>query len=240
MSDLPTTPSAPTPLISVRGLGKQYLDGEGAIRVLRAVDLDVQPGEMVAIIGPSGSGKSTLLFVLGLLHPPTTGSYRVAGREVLSLSRSEQAEFRRSWVGFVFQSCNLIENTTVYENLEFPLIYAGVAPQERPARILEALRQVKLDHRIHHAANRLSGGEQQRVAIARALVNRPRIILADEPTGQLDRANGQMVMDHFEQIAKSSNTALLIVTHDMEVAERCTKALHLMDGCLLSGGLQEL
>ncbi len=220
------------PLIQVTRLSKHYSNGHGVISVLRGVNLEVRPGEMLAVMGPSGSGKSTLLFILGLLLPASSGNYQFMGQNMLDLSRAAQAEFRRRRVGFVFQNCDLFENSTVYENLEFPLVYAKVERQERPIRIAAALERVNLVHRIHHPANYLSGGERQRVAIARALVNQPLVILADEPTGHLDRSNGQMVMDHFEQIVAAGDTALIIVTHDAEVAARCTRVFSLEDGIL--------
>jgi len=211
---------------------KDYQNGPEVIRILRGVDLDIFPGDMIAIMGPSGQGKSTFLFVLGLLHPPTEGAYYVEGEDVLTLDRTEQARFRRQFAGFVFQSCNLFEHTTVYENLEYPLIYAGIERKNRPGMIHDALDKVNMGHRIHHPTNRLSGGEQQRVAIARALVNRPRVIFADEPTGQLDRHHGQLVMDHFHEFVSSGETAMVVVTHDPGVAESCTRVCYLRDGAL--------
>ena len=205
-------------LIRVTDLCKTYDNGVDLIHVLRNVNMKVFPGEIVAVMGPSGSGKSTLLFILGIFLHPTSGSYSLAGKDVLSLDRNAQAEFRRSRVGFVFQSCDLLENTTVYENLEFPLIYAGVERRDRPARIAAALERVNLGHRIQHSSNRLSGGERQRVAVARALVNQPQVILADEPTGQLDRSHGHLIMDHFGEIVSDGKTAIIVVTHDPDIA----------------------
>ena len=222
------------PLIKVVGLTHTYDNGAGPIEALREVSLGIQKGEMVAIMGPSGSGKSTLLSILGLLMIPTAGSYTVLDRDVLKLDRSSQASFRRTYVGFVFQRCNLIDTCSVYENLEFPLIYAGVKRSERPERIQDVLARVNMSHRLHHRANQLSGGEQQRVAIARALVNNPLIVLADEPTGQLDRMHGELVMDHFEQILSDGDKAVLIVTHDAQVASRCTRVCLIEDGVLKS------
>jgi ABC-type lipoprotein export system ATPase subunit len=219
-------------LIQVTDLTKTYNNGAGLIPVLREVNLEVYTGEMVAVMGPSGSGKSTLLYILGLLQPPTSGSYRWEGVEISSLGRTEQAEFRRRRLGFVFQACDLLENSTVYENLEFPLIYEGVERQERPPRILEALRKVNLGNRLYHSANLLSGGERQRVAVARALVNRPQLILADEPTGQLDRRHGHLVMEHFEEIIANGDTAVIIVTHDPDIAARCSRVCPMEDGVL--------
>lgn len=219
-------------LIQVNGLTKEYRNGAGLITVLKDVTIQMDQGEMIAIMGPSGSGKSTLLYILGLLLPPTLGSYHFAGKDVLSLDRPAQAEFRRRQVGFVFQSCDLLENSTVYENLEFPLIYAGEDRRARPAKILAALERVNLSHRIHHNANYLSGGERQRVAAARALVNGPRVILADEPTGQLDRDNSHLILDYFQEIIATGETAVVVVTHDPEIAARCSRIYTLRDGRL--------
>lgn len=235
MNDASNTITGNGALISVSGLSKSYRNGHGLISILRQVDLKVRGGEIVAVTGPSGSGKSTLLFILGLFLSPTGGSYRLAGEDVLHLSRASQAEMRRHRLGFVFQSCDLLENSTVYENLEFPLIYAGVDPRERTPRITAALERVNLEHRLHRATSHLSGGERQRVAVARALVNNPPIILADEPTGQLDRANGHLIMDHFLEIVSEGETAIIVVTHDPEIAARCTRTCSLEDGLLLDG-----
>jgi putative ABC transport system ATP-binding protein len=232
MSDRVSTQAGNRPLIQVTDLGKNFSNGAGLIHVLREVNLQVFPGEILAVMGPSGSGKSTLLFILGLFLQPTRGSYRLDGKDVLHLDRTAQAEIRRNRVGFVFQSCDLLENSTVYENLEFPLIYAGVDPRERTTRITAALDQVDLRHRLHHSSNHLSGGERQRVAVARALVNQPQVILADEPTGQLDRKHGHRIMDHFTHIVSNGRTAVLVVTHDPEMAGRCTRTCLLEDGIL--------
>lgn len=219
-------------VIEITGLTKNYQNGEETIRVLKDVNLHVRRGEMVAVMGPSGSGKSTFLFVLGLFLPPTSGSYLVSGRDVLSLNRTDQAIFRREMMGFVFQSCDLLENSTVYENLELPLVYAGVKRRERPDRIREALARVNLEHRVYQPSNRLSGGERQRVAIARALVNQPEFILADEPTGQLDRENSLRVLEYFNKITQGSNMAMVVVTHDAMTAEHCQRTCVLSDGVL--------
>jgi putative ABC transport system ATP-binding protein len=232
MRYLPSPAKANGALIQVSNLTKSYQTDAGDIYVLRDVNLRVYPGEIVAVMGPSGSGKSTFLFILGIFISPTRGSYLLGGEDVLHLDRNAQAEFRRNRVGLVFQSCDLLENSTVYENLEFPLIYAGVDRQDRPARIAAALDLVNLGHRLHHSSNRLSGGERQRVAVARALVNNPQVILADEPTGQLDRSHGHQVMDHFAEIISPSNTSIIVVTHDPEMAARCTQVCSLRDGIL--------
>lgn len=217
-------------LIQVRGLGQDYPDGGSTLNILKEINLEVGKGEILAIMGPSGSGKSTLLFILGLLLKPTRGAYYFLGEDVLQFDRSRQSAFRRQCLGFVFQSCDLIENSTVYENLEFPLMYAKIEKRRRPEMIAEALKRVNLSHRIYHRTNRLSGGEQQRVAVARALVNQPRIILADEPTGHLDRANGRLVLEHFKEFVSEGENAVVVVTHDPEIAECCHRTYLLTDG----------
>jgi putative ABC transport system ATP-binding protein len=232
MNELALSNQANGALIQVTDLCKNYDNGVELIHVLFNVNMRVYPGEIVAVMGPSGSGKSTLLFILGIFLFPSSGVYFLGGQDVFNLDRNAQAEFRRKRVGFVFQSCDLFENSTVYENLEFPLIYAGVEPQERPDRINTALKRVNMDHRIHHSSNRLSGGERQRVAVARALVNQPQVILADEPTGQLDRSHGNLVMEHFGEIVADQKTAIVVVTHDPEIASRCTRICSIRDGVL--------
>lgn len=221
-------------LIQVQGLGQDYPDGNSVLKILKDVNMEVKAGEILAIMGPSGSGKSTLLYILGLLLKPSRGAYYLLGEDVLKIDRAQQSAYRRQCLGFVFQSCDLIENSTVYENLEFPLIYAGIEKKRRPEWIAKALERVNLNHRMYHRTNRLSGGEQQRVAVARALVNHPRIILADEPTGQLDRANGQLVMQHFEEFVAEGRNAVVVVTHDPQIASRCHRTYVLADGCFES------
>lgn len=219
-------------VIDIQHLTKDYISGSEKISVLKDINLEVRRGEMMAIMGPSGSGKSTLLFILGIFQPPTGGVYNVAGVDVLKLSRDAQAIFRREKMGFVFQSCDLLENSTVYENLELPLIYTGVKRRERPDMIMEALQRVNLEHRVRQPSNRLSGGERQRVSIARALVNEPEFILADEPTGQLDQANSEKVMDYFVKITEEARVAMVIVTHDAATAARCSRRSLLSEGML--------
>ncbi|MCP4575698.1 MAG: ABC transporter ATP-binding protein [Deltaproteobacteria bacterium] len=221
-----------TPLLQVEGLVLNYLEKDSEIPVLRGLDLNVFPGEKVAIMGPSGSGKSTLLNILGLLLPPTAGRYAFRGGDVLQLTRTEQAHFRRSQVGFIFQSCDLLEGSTVRENLEYPLVYADVPRHERVQRISESLNVVGLSHLLNHAASHLSGGEKQRVAVARALVNRPRVILADEPTGQLDRDNTERMMEYFNEIVNEGGVSLVVATHNGLVAKRCDRICRLRDGLL--------
>ena len=218
------------------GLRHEYRTAAGTIPVLRCADLTLHAGELAAIMGPSGSGKSTLLFILGLLLSPDAGACHAEGRELLSASDRDRAAFRRRYLGFVFQSANLLEYSSVYDNLEFPLLYAGVPAKERAGRIREALQKVDLVARMHQPTNRLSGGEQQRAAIARALINRPRLILADEPTGQLDAFLRDQLLDHFGRIAAVDGTAMVIVTHDPDVATRCHRVYHLADGRLERAG----
>jgi putative ABC transport system ATP-binding protein len=220
------------PLIHIAGLTKSYHTDGRRICVLRGIHLSVYPGERVAVMGPSGSGKSTFLHVLGLLLPPDAGTYFFMGKDALQLTRSGQSRFRRSQVGFVFQRCDLLEGSTVRENLEYPLVYADVPRDERGRRIADALGVVGLSHRIHYPAGRLSGGEQQRVAVARALVNRPRVILADEPTGHLDRSNAERMMDYFRRIVSEAGTSLVVATHNTRVSEACDRVYRLEDGLL--------
>jgi ABC-type lipoprotein export system ATPase subunit len=221
-----------TPIVRIEALTKSYTTAAGSFEVLRGVDLDLYAGEMVAIMGPSGCGKSSLLHILGLLTQASNGRYTIMGHDVSGLTEDQQASFRREYLGFILQSCNLFEHSNVAENLEYPLIYARVPVAQRRAIIEEALGRVGLSHRIDYPTNRLSGGEQQRVAIARALVNRPKVLLGDEPTGQLDKDSSEMVMAYFKQIVQEHDTTMLIVTHDPAVARHCTKAFTMHEGRL--------
>ena len=188
-------------------------------------------------MGPSGSGKSTLLYVLGLLHPPTAGQYLFKGQDILEYTKEEQALFRNRELGFVFQSCDLLANSTVFENLELPLIYAETDRQSRRSKILRALDRVGLSHRVDHWSNRLSGGERQRAAIARALVNNPSLILGDEPTGQLDQKNTEIVIEQLRDIARQGFTVAL-VTHEDEIGAACDRIIKIRDGAVVSDGLE--
>ena len=223
------------PIIEIKNLKKFYIAPSGTIPVLNGINLQISTGEMVAIMGPSGCGKSTLLYILGLLQQASSGEFRFAGTDILRLSPKGHAALRRDSIGFVLQSCNLFENTTVYENLEIPLIYSKVPHSKRRARVEEALAMVNLAHRIHQPSNMLSGGEQQRVAIARALIGRPKILLADEPTGQLDRNTSRHVIASFKTIIRDHNTAMVLVTHDPDVAGQCDRFFTLEDGELRVG-----
>ncbi|MBI4965938.1 MAG: ABC transporter ATP-binding protein [Desulfomonile tiedjei] len=226
-------------IIETRDLTKDYVDGGNVIQALKPTNVKIYRGEMVAIMGPSGSGKSTLLYVLGLLQPPTAGAYLFKGNDILTYSREEQAHFRNSELGFVFQSCDLLANSTVFENLELPLIYAEANRHVRRKKILEALDRVGLSHRVDHWSNRLSGGERQRAAIARALVNNPSLILGDEPTGQLDQKNTEVVVDQLRAIAGQGFTVVL-VTHEDEIGGACDRIIRIRDGFVVSNGDDQL
>jgi len=230
MSQLPAAPDAAVlPLIDLRGITKTYRNGELAVEVLHGIDLQIHPGELVAIMGASGSGKSTLMNILGCLDKPTTGTYRFMGRDVSELERDELAELRRDAFGFVFQSYNLIATGSASDNVEVPAIYAGVPPAERHARAAELLESLGLGERAHHRPNQLSGGQQQRVSIARALMNGGRVILADEPTGALDSKSGADVMALLKDLSAQGHTVILI-THAAEVAAHAQRVIEIKDG----------
>ncbi|WP_297669356.1 glycosyltransferase [uncultured Desulfovibrio sp.] len=217
------------PVIVAKDLFKCYA---GFAPVLRGVNLEVVPGEMVAIMGPSGCGKSTMLHVLGMLHAPDSGSLEILGQDVLTFDREQTAAFRRGNMGFVMQASNLFDHSTVFENVEFPLIYEQVPPQERWERVIRALELVRLSARVHYRSNRLSGGEQQRVAIARAMVNNPRILLADEPTGALDAKTSRLIMNNFRTLCHTGGVAMVMVTHDPKMADFCDSIYTLEEGLL--------
>jgi putative ABC transport system ATP-binding protein len=216
-------------VIELAGVTRFYRDGEVSVEALRGVNLAVREGEFLGIMGPSGSGKTTLLAILGLLDRPTGGSYRLDGEEVSTLSETRRAHVRGKRIGFVFQAYNLIPRSTAHKNVELPLVYAGVARRERSRRVLEALGEVGLAERTRHRPSQLSGGEQQRVAIARALVVQPRVILLDEPTGNLDSKSAAEVLAILERVHQGGAT-IVMVTHWDEVAERASRILRLVDG----------
>lgn len=218
-------------VLEARGVTKCYHLGEIDVHALRGVDLSIMGGEMLALMGPSGSGKSTLMHIIGLLDRPTEGTVAVEGEEVSRMTSNELAEVRNRHIGFVFQSFNLLARTSALANVELPLIYAGVSGAERARRAREALDRVGLGDRLGHMPNQLSGGQQQRVAIARALVTEPAIVLADEPTGNLDSASGVEVMEILQQLNDHGIT-VVIVTHDDAVAHHAQRIVHIGDGLI--------
>ncbi len=218
------------PLIQIHALTKVYQMGEVDVHALRGVSLDIQKGEMVAIMGPSGSGKSTLMNIIGCLDQPTSGVYVLDGQNVDQMKDNQLADIRNLRIGFVFQTFNLLARTTALHNVALPLIYGGKGRRERLRRAREALESVGLGARLGHTPAELSGGQQQRVAIARALVNRPAIILADEPTGNLDSASGQEVMDMLKRLNRERGITVVVVTHDPVIAQQTTRTLRLHDG----------
>lgn len=224
------------PVIEARELTKIYGRGESRVAALDGVSLAIERGEWVSLVGPSGSGKSTLMNVLGLLDRPTSGFYALDEREVSKLKGGELSRARRELVGFVFQSYNLLARQSARENVELPMLYAGVGRKERKRRALEALERVGLADRSHHKPPELSGGQMQRVAIARALINRPALLLADEPTGNLDTASGEAIIGLFQELHESGLT-LMVVTHDPETAQRGGRTVEIRDGNIFSGGV---
>ncbi|GBD10509.1 putative ABC transporter ATP-binding protein YknY [bacterium HR23] len=218
-------------VVQLFGIERVYRMGSVAVHALRGVDLAIYPGEMVAIMGPSGSGKSTLMHIMGLLDRPTAGRYLLEGQEVHRLGDSALARLRNRKIGFVFQAYNLLPRATALENVELPLMYAGVV-RGRRQRAMDALERVGLGHRLRHRSNQLSGGEQQRVAIARALVNNPSLILADEPTGNLDTKTSQEIMALFRQLQREGMTVVL-VTHEPDIARWAERVVVMRDGRII-------
>jgi putative ABC transport system ATP-binding protein len=225
-------------LISVQGITKVYKTGDVEVRALQGVSLEIHKGEFVAVMGSSGSGKSTLMNILGCLDRPTSGQYVLSGREVSKMSKGQLAEVRNQLLGFVFQSFNLLSRTSALENVELPLLYGGVSGRERKKRAVEALTRVGLGARLDHKPNQLSGGQQQRVAIARAIVNRPSLILADEPTGNLDSKTSVEVMALFQELGKSGITVAL-VTHEPDIAAYASRVIVVKDGLIQSDTQQD-
>jgi putative ABC transport system ATP-binding protein len=220
-------------VIVTEDLWKTYEMGSEQVHALRGVDLKVQRGDYVAIMGPSGSGKSTLMNLIGCLDTPTKGRYWLNGNQVSELDDDELARIRNKEIGFVFQTFNLLARASALHNVELPLIYNGTPAAERLERAKESLRMVDLEDRMHHKPNELSGGQRQRVAIARALVNSPSIILADEPTGNLDSQTGQEIMALFERLFERGNT-IILVTHEHDIAEHAHRVVHIKDGRIFS------
>ena len=222
--------TAPTqPIIRLSAVKKVFYTDEVETHALEEVHLDLQPGEYLAIAGPSGCGKTTLLSILGLLDAPSEGNYELGGREVARLSASERAQIRNRQIGFIFQAFNLIGDLTVYENVELPLTYRKLPAAERKRRVEAALERVGMTHRMRHFPSQLSGGQQQRVAVARAVAGEPLILLADEPTGNLDSVNGEQVMDLLKELHQAGST-ICMVTHDARYARHADRSIHLFDG----------
>ena len=228
-----TAGASAMPVISVRDLVKTYIVGEVTVRALRGANMDVEAGEFVAVTGPSGSGKSTLMHILGCLDRPTSGQYFLDGKDVSRMSKDELAAVRNRKIGFVFQGFNLLSRTTALDNVELPLLYNGgsrMKAAERHRRAMEALDAVGLGERQHHYPNQLSGGQQQRVAIARALINQPSIILADEPTGNLDTRTSIEVMGIFQRLNIERGITIILITHEVDIAEYGTRLVRFRDG----------
>ncbi len=220
-------------LIEIKDVYKIYNPGENEVRALDGVSLEINEGEFVAIIGQSGSGKSTLMNMLGLLDRPTSGEYILSGRDVSTLTDDEQSEIRNKQIGFIFQGFNLIPSLTAIDNVELPLVYRGMKKEERNRLSLEALERVGLGKRIDHRPSQMSGGQQQRVAIARAVAAKPPVILADEPTGNLDSSSGREVMRILHELSDEGRTIILI-THDNEIAEEANRIIRIQDGKIVS------
>jgi len=219
-------------MISMKGIRKVYAMGRMQVEALRGIDLDIAANEYVAVVGPSGSGKSTLMNILGCLDTPTSGEYLLSGEAVGGLDRNRLAEIRNKRIGFVFQNFNLLPYASAQENVELPLLFAGVSTRERRERAEAMLRRVGLEDRMEHKPTELSGGQMQRVAIARALVNDPAIILADEPTGNLDSASGQAIVTLFRELHAAGQTIVLI-THDSGVARLASRVVRMQDGSIV-------
>ena len=223
--------SAMPVVISVRNLVKTYVVGEVEVRALRGVDLEVQSGEFLAVTGPSGSGKSTFMHIVGCLDRPTSGQYFLDGQDVSRMSKDALAAVRNKKIGFVFQGFNLLSRTTALDNVMLPLLYGGgLKTAERLQRLLDVLKAVGLENRADHHPNQLSGGQQQRVAIARALINEPSILLADEPTGNLDTRTSIEVMDIFQRLNRERGITVVLITHEMDIAEYGTRIVSFRDG----------
>lgn len=220
-------------VIDIKDIRRDFVLGNEIVKVLKGIDLKIERGEYVALMGPSGSGKSTLMNLLGCLDTPTSGTYLLNGKDVSNMTDDDLAEIRNKEIGFVFQTFNLLPRTTALENVALPMVYAGVSKKDRNKRAEEVLTDVGLADRMDHKPNQLSGGQRQRVAVGRALVNKPSIILADEPTGNLDSKTSLEIMALFSEIHKQGNT-VIIVTHEEEVAEQAHRVIRLRDGIIES------
>jgi len=225
-------------LIDLSGINKSYRNGDQELQVLKNINLQVEEGEFLAIMGPSGSGKSTLMNIIGMLDRPTSGTYHLDGKEVARLGEKKSAKVRNQEIGFVFQQFFLLSKLNALQNVELPLIYAGVSQSKRKALAEQYLEKVELETRMHHLPSELSGGQKQRVAIARALVNRPSIILADEPTGALDTKTGEQIMELLTELNKEGKT-IIMVTHEPEIAAYAKRQIVIRDGVISSDSAQK-
>jgi putative ABC transport system ATP-binding protein len=230
-----TTPAPTTEIIHMEGIRKIYDTGKVKVEALKGIDLVVTPGEFVAVVGPSGSGKSTLMNLIGCLDTPSGGRYRLAGEDVSAFGKDNLADVRNRRVGFVFQGFNLLPAISAFENVEMPLVFGGVAPKQRRRRVEELMERVGLSDRMEHKPTELSGGQMQRVAIARALAMQPDIVLADEPTGNLDTASGGDIMQLFTDLWQQGRT-MVVITHDKSLARRASRVVSIQDGLIVSDG----
>ena len=226
-------------VVSIRDVTKVYQMGDVDVHALRGIDVDILSGQMISIMGPSGSGKSTLMNIIGCLDVPTSGTYHLDGEDVSQFSDDRLADIRCRKIGFVFQNFNLLARTSALANVELPLIYAGTRGRKRRQAAADALDRVGLGDRLDHKPNELSGGQQQRVAIARSLVNQPAMILADEPTGNLDTKTSEEIMDLFQQLNQEQGITIVFVTHDPETADYCNRIVHIRDGVIESDETKE-
>ncbi len=226
-------PPTPAPVVDLRGVRKVYEQGEMVFEALKGVDVQIAQGEMVALMGPSGSGKTTLMQIIGLLDRPSGGTYHLGGRDVTTLSENERAEARNTDIGFVFQAFHLLPRLNLLENVEVPLTYAGVPAHERRARALEVLRRVGLEDKARNLPSQISGGQKQRVAVARALAGSPRLLLADEPTGNLDTRTGEEVMALFGEL-HAEGTTVVLVTHEADIGAYAERVIRVRDGVVES------
>lgn len=221
-----------TPVVKLEKVNKAYRMGDSELKVLVNVNFEIKKGEFLAIVGPSGSGKSTLMHIIGLLDQPSSGRVFLEGKEVHNLSEENQAQLRNQHIGFIFQVFNLLARTSSVENVEMPLIYSGIGRKEREERAVTALKMVGLGDRLYHLPSQLSGGQQQRVAIARALINNPSLIMADEPTGNLDSKSGEEILGILRDLNRKGNT-IVMVTHDPDIAKRAGRRIEIKDGVII-------
>lgn len=226
-------------MIELKQITKIYRMGTTEVKALRGVDLTIGPQEFISIMGPSGSGKSTLMNIIGALDRPSSGIYKLEGEDVSTLTDNQLSEIRNRKIGFVFQTFNLLPRKTAFQNVELPLIYGGMARKERRLQVEATLKLVGLSDRMDHHPNELSGGQRQRVAIARALINRPSLIFADEPTGNLDSTTGEEILDIFQRLNEEQQVTVLLVTHEAEIAEKARRIIHIRDGLIDSDRTRE-